>query len=76
MALVEGEYGTVGTEEHKVGFPMAWGSTILGRVRTFCEGASKADERSGTGGFRLPVTWPWGGSVARSSSSCERSVRR
>ena len=60
MALVEGEYGlTVGTEEHKVGFPMAWGSTILGRVRTFCEGASKADERSGTGGFRLPVA-PFG----------------
>ena len=56
MALVEGEYGlTVGTEEHKVGFPMAWGSTILGRVTTFREGASKANERSGTGGFRLPV---------------------
>ena len=56
MALVEGEYGlTVGAEEHKVGFPMAWGSTILGGVRTFCEGASKANERSGTGGFRLPA---------------------
>ena len=56
MALVEGEYGlTVGTEEHKVGFPMAWGSTILGRVRPFCEGASKADRGSGAGGFRLPV---------------------
>ena len=56
MALVEGEYGlTVGAEEHKVGFPMPWGSTILGRVRTFCEGASKADRGSGTGGFRLPV---------------------
>lgn len=56
MALVESKDSlTVGPEEHEVGFPMAWGSTILGGVRTVSKGASEADERSGAGGFWLPV---------------------
>ena len=62
MTLVEGENGlTVGAEEDKVGFPMAWGSCR--RPRTFREGDLVNEAGLEALGFLWPGvwTWPWGG---------------